>query len=143
MDVNDFFMSGGGKSFKFTNHGDTAKGQIVSAETLQQTDFKTREPKFWKDGSPMLHVRIVLATDQRDPDKADDDGHRAIYAKGAMQYAIRDAIIAAGCKTLEVGGTLAVKYTGDGVAEGNLNAPKLFSAQYKAPVASVSVEDLI
>lgn len=142
---NDFLMGGGVKSFKFETTGQVAKGPILELAMQQQRDFKTSVPKFWDDGNPMMQLRVVIQTDEREPG-TDDDGQRALYLKGEAQKAVRDAIRTAGAKQIEVGGTLALQYIGDGEARGNLNPPKLFKAEYKAPVAqpqAVSADSLI
>lgn len=146
-DANDFLMGAGIKSFKFTNHGDTVKGQILSLDMQQQRDIKTGQPKFWDDqkAQPMMQLRIVLQTDEHDGD--DDNGQRAIYVKGNMQQAVRDAIKAAGAEKIEEGGILAVQYTSDGQATNTaFNPPKIYKAQYKQPSvtpAAVAVDDLL
>lgn len=143
-DPNDFLLSSGVPSFKFDNHGDTAKGQVVSLDMQQQRDFTSQAPLVWDDGRPRMQLRIVLATDSRDG--GDDNGHRAIYVKGNMQAAVRDAIKAAGAAKIEVGGTLAVKYVGDGEPpKRGLNAPKEYKAKYDPPApgtAAVAADDL-
>lgn len=139
-DPNDFLLASGVPSFKFEQHGDTAKGTIVSLEMQQQRDFTTQAPMFWDDGRPRMQLRIVLATDTHDND--DDNGHRAIYVKGNMQQAVRDAIKTAGVAKIEVGGTLAVKYTGDGEPpKRGLHAPKEYKAKYEPPTAQTAAVD--
>lgn len=146
-DPNAFLMSAGVKPFKFEKHGDTVKGTIVSLEMQQQRDIKDNSLKWWDDAKtqPMMQLRIVLATDHRDDD--DDDGQRAIYVKGNMQQAVRDAIKAAGATTIQEAGTLAVQYTKDGTAsKPGFNPPKEYRAQYQPPPATptaVAVDDLI
>ena len=61
-------LEGGGKSAKFETVGDTTKGQVVSAESRQQTDYTSGEPLTWDDGNPRMQLVITLATDERDPD---------------------------------------------------------------------------
>jgi hypothetical protein len=138
-------MSSGVKSFKFENHGDTAKGKIVSLDMQQQRDIKDNSPKVWDDGRPMMQLRIVLQTDAHDDDE--DDGQRAIFVRGQMQQAVRDAIKAAGVATINAGGTLAVQYASDGEASrAGFNKPKQYRAQYEPPkteIGSVSADDLI
>lgn len=124
----------GGTSFKFDTIGKVCKGTVVSAEGRQQTDYATKKPKTYDDGKPMMELVITLQTDERDPDNADDDGKRRLYARGEMLKAIRTAT---GGK-MEEGGTLAVKYTGDGTPkQAGFNAPKLFQAEYKSPAITV------
>lgn len=144
-DPNAFLMNAGTKSFKFDQHGATVKGPIVSLDMQQQRDIKSGQPKYWDEAKaqPMMQLKVVLQTDERDGE--DDDGQRAIYVKGQMQQAVRDAIKVAGAMTIEEGGTLAVKYVKDGVATTvGFNPPKEYAAQYKPPVAAaVAVTDLI
>ena len=140
-------MQGGTKSFKFENLNDVAKGTIESLELQQQRGFENGEPLFWDDAKtqPKMHLRVVLETDLRDSD--DDDGRRAIYVRGQMQSAVRDAIKAAGVDKIEEGGILAVQWhaNGDPPKKG-LNPVKLYKAQYKPPSvtpAAVAVDDLL
>lgn len=146
-DPNDFLMTSGTRSYKFDTLNATAKGTIVSLDMQQQRDIKNGQPKYWDEAKtqPMMQLRIVLQTDERDGD--DDNGQRAIYVKGNMQQAVRDAIKAAGAEKIEEGGTLAVQYYANGQATTvGFNPPKLYKAQYKPPVSeagSVAVADLI
>jgi hypothetical protein len=146
-DVNAFLMASGTKSFKFDAIGKTIKGTIESAEIQQQRSIDDGTPLYWDDAKtqPKNQVRIVLQTEEREND--DDDGRRAVYVKGQMQNAVRDAVIAAGVDKLEEGGTLAVQYQSDGEPpKRGMNAPKLYKAQYKPPSitpAAVAVDDLL
>lgn len=134
-------LAGGAPSFKFDEIGKTVKGKVVSATAAQQTDFDSGELLFWDDGKPRMQLVITLDTDERDPNIDGDDGHRRIFAKGAMLSAIRKALNGA---EMQVGGTLAVKYTEDGEAKRKgMSPPKLFVAQYQAPVATVDADGLI
>lgn len=140
----EFLMGGGVRSAKFDTVGVVAKGTIVSLAMQQQRDYAKNTPKFWDDGKPMMQLRVVIQTDERDD--ADDDGLRALYLKGESQKAVREAVRSTGAKTIEAGGTLAVAYIGDGEAKGTLNPPKLYRAQYKPPSPvdrAVGVDDLI
>lgn len=139
-DPNDFLLSTGIPSFKFENHGDIAKGPIVSLDMQQQRDFNTGVGLTWDNGDPKQQLRVVLATDQRDNDQ--DNGQRAIYVKGQMQQAVRDAIKKAGAQKIEVGGTLAVRYDSDGEPpKKGLNAPKQYVAKYEPPAANTTAVD--
>ena len=146
-DTLDSFLGGGGSpSAKFIDVGATVKGTVTAAEVVQQTEFGTGTPKTWDDGKPMMQAVITLSTDLRDDDIEDDDGTRRLFVKGQMQKAVREALKAAGVKSLEIGGTLAVKYTGDGApSKPGFNGPKLYAAQYKAaPVsAGLSADELL
>lgn len=139
-DPNDFLLASGVPSFKFEKIGDTFRGEIISLDMQQQRDFTSQAPLTWDDGRPRMQLRIVGVTDQRDGD--DDNGHRAIYVRGNMQAAVRDAIKAAGAAKIEVGGTLAVRYSGDGEPpKKGLNAPKEYKAKYEPPTAQTTAVD--
>jgi len=140
-DPNEFLLASGVPSFKFDQIGATAKGPIESLDMMQQKDFTTGALLAWEDGRPKMQLRIVLATDQRDPTIADDDGQRAIYVKGQMQQAVRDAIKIGGAAKIEVGGTLAVRYDSDGEPpKKGLNAPKQYRAKYEPPTPATAVD---
>lgn len=142
--VNDLLLSGGGKTAKFDNIGDTVKGTIISAETGQQTDIKTGAPKFYDDGKPMPQIVVTLQTDLRDPDVDDDDGIRRLFVKGQMMAAVREALRQAQAK-LDIGGTLAVQYKEDEPPkQRSFNPKKIYVAQYRPPAPSTdSANDLL
>lgn len=137
-DPNAFLLGGGGKSAKFEAVGDTVTGVICAPPELrQQTDIKTGLPKTWDNGDPVMQLVVKLQTDQRED--AEDDGVRNLYVSGgfkraSLQKAVADALRTAKVKGLEVGGTLAVRYTGE---EPNsvkgFNPAKLYAAQYTPP----------
>jgi hypothetical protein len=145
-------IGGGGKSFPFNEIGDVARGRIVNVERRQQTSFDGNEKLTWDDGSPRMLTYIEIQTDLREDD--DDEGIRALYAKGgnfeaaegkgqSMEKAIVDAVKKAGCKSIDEGAELTVGFTGKAKPTTRGFQPaKLFVAQYKAPVASVSDDDL-
>ncbi len=128
----DEALSSGTPAAKFETVGAVCKGVILSAEMAQQRDMKTGQPKFWPDGNPCTMILITLQTQDRSPDIEDDNGHRRLYVKkpSAMLAAIAKAL---GKTKLSqaIGGTLAVKYTGDGEAsQRGFNKPKLFDARF-------------
>ncbi|MFI6477385.1 hypothetical protein ACIBH1_05595 [Nonomuraea sp. NPDC050663] len=141
--ANDFLMSGGTTSAKFPAYGASVTGTICrQPEVQQQRDYTTGEPKFWKDGSPMQQLQVVLATDERDPEIPTDNGERAIYVKGAMKKAMQDAVRKSGANGLEIGGRVTVTYTSDGEAVGKGKAPKLYAVTY-APPQATSANDVL
>jgi len=152
-ETNDFLMQQGGKSFPFEKLNDVVIGEVISAETRQQTDVDTGEKLTWTDGSPRMQLVITLQTQLRTTDE--DDGIRQIFAKGgnhevasgegqAMKPAIAQAVRDGGGTGLKPGDSLAVAFTGEGVKKNRaFNAPKLYSASWKpAPASSVSGKDL-
>lgn len=132
MDANSFLMAGGAKSARFEQPGAFVTGRISEQPVVQQQkDFSTGEPLFWNDGQPRMQLSVTLATDQRDPADADDDGSRRIYVKGQMKQAIQQAVRASGARGLEVGGVLKVTYVRNGTASNpRFNPPKEYAAEY-------------
>lgn len=133
-----FLMGGGAKSAKFDSPGVIIGGKIVdSPQLVQQKDIGTATPKFWDNGDPMMQLVVKVATDARED--AEDDGIRAIYIKGKMRDAVRDAVRTSGAQGLAIGGTLEVVYTGDGEAKNKgFTPPKLYQARYTAPDPSAT-----
>lgn len=142
-DANDFLMSGGIPSAKFPEVGATVTGRITQRpEVQQQRDFDTGELLTWDDGTPRKQVKVVLATDERDPEIPDDDGTRAVYVKANLQKAVQQALRKAGAR-LEVGGVLTITYVADGeVKRRGMNPPKLYVAEYVPPTAAAVDEAL-
>ncbi|GII63564.1 hypothetical protein Skr01_36490 [Sphaerisporangium krabiense] len=140
MTANEFLMGGGIAAAKFDVVGTTVSGQITQSPRVeQQKDLNTGEPKFWNDGKPMQQLLVTVQTTLRDPEVDDDNGERTFYIKAKMLAAVREAVRRAGAKGLEVGGTLAITYTGDGEAtKRGFNPPKLYSATYTPPSAAAA-----
>ncbi|MGW2213274.1 hypothetical protein ACWCV3_28745, partial [Streptomyces sp. NPDC001781] len=100
----------------------------------------------WNDGSPRYHLRVTLedtgSTQRWDGDTEQwvntddtDDGSRALYVKGQMAKAFRDAVRKAGEKQPEVGGYLKVTYVRNGQRkEGSRGKPpKEYTVEYLPP----------
>ena len=146
-------IGGGGKWWGGEAIGDKITGRIRLVERRPQREFGGGADLTWDDGRPRLLTYIELETELHETD--DDDGIRVLYAKGgknfepaqgtgsAMEVAIAEAVKAAGETLIEEGATLAVQHTG--VAKPSTRGyqgAKLYRAQYKAPVSSVSADDL-
>lgn len=123
--------SSGGEAFKFPTIGTTAKGTIVTKPGLVDgTDLNTK--------MPTKTLVIELETE-------DGEVKSLWVKKGSMASAIISAVTDAGVNNLAVGGTLAVVYEADGVQKNPaFDAPKLYRAQYKPPVAAgKTISDLL
>lgn len=142
LSANDLLMGGGVSAAKFPTIGTVVAGQIIrEPEAREQTDFQTGATLRWDNGDPKMQIVVQLATNQRET--GDDDGVRALYIKGGMLNAVRDAVRKSGAKGLEVGGTLAITYSGDGEAsKRGFNPPKLYAATYTAP-SSAAVSNVL
>ena len=145
-DPNAFLLGGGGRSASLHDVGDKIDGVITAMEMRQQTDLKTRMPKTWDNGDPMMQLVITLSTDLRED--TEDDGARNFYAKGgtkneqSSQGAVAKAVKDAGAPGLEIGGRLQVAIVGFGTSGGpGLNAPKQHVAKYTRPVMPVGGND--
>jgi hypothetical protein len=140
LDPNTFLMSGGSAAVSFPTIGTTVSGRIVATpEVRQQTDPATKEPKFFKNGDPMMQLVVQVATDERNPQDLTDDGTRAFFIKANMLNAVREAVRKTGANGLEVGGTLTVTYVADGPKTNPaFNAPKLYTAEYRPPTGQAA-----
>lgn len=121
-------------SFKDAAVGTTHEGVVTApAELVQGKDFETGEPAVWKnkDGSTSPKYSVVLRLEV-------DGEERSLWAvkPSAMFAALKDAQTKAG-KPFEVGGKIAVRYTGDKPNEKNprLNAAKQYAVKYDPPAA--------
>lgn len=141
-DVNDFLLSTGVPAAKFPTVGTTLRGTVLDARVEQQRDFATGEPKTFEDGNPVQQLVVTLSTDERDAEIDGDDGTRRLYCRGQMLAALRTALRKANAR-LEAGGTLVVRYVGDGEpSKRGYNPPKLYEAAYK-PGVGVDVDGLL
>lgn len=135
----DSFFSGGGKSISWRDKplNTTVAGTIKAVHPpVQQVDPADNKPKFRKDGSPQMVVRIDLATNERDPQDPEDDGSRGLYVQGWMVGAIGEAVRKSGHQgSPEVGGYITVTLTAREPNATNpaLNPTNKFSATYTRP----------
>lgn len=115
----------------------THAGEIVEPpELVQQRGYDDNEPLAWPDGRPKMMLKVVIQTDQRDPQDPDDDGKRGLYLKYRMKDAVQDAIKKAGAKGApKKGGWLSLTYTSDDLAakKGRNEPPKNYTAIYRPP----------
>lgn len=139
-EANSILMGSGAPALKFETLGTLHTGTVVAEPTSsQQTDFRTKVPETWKDGSPKMQVLVQVRTTQRDPQKPEDDGTRTLYIKGKeLTNAIRNAVRQSGANGIHTGGILTVQYVADGPAEVGFNPPKLYAASYQPPAVSFS-----
>jgi hypothetical protein len=131
--ASDPFMDAGGSgipSLSFPNLGDTVSGVVTAVD--QRDDTKPDGTvKTWPDGKPMAVFIFTLDT---------DDGPQALWVRGNMVTAIREATKAAGLSTV-IGAKLTVKHHDLGEERKGFARAKLFKAKLepaparaKAPV---------
>ncbi|QCG77788.1 hypothetical protein QLQ77_gp42 [Gordonia phage Reyja] len=137
MDAVAAFLRSSTKSATWHNIGDTVAGCVIENPTVSQaTDFKTKEPKTWKDGNPIMQLVIRLQTDIRDPEDPDDDGVRSLFVEESTnrKRALVAAIAEAGAKSIEPGAYLECTFYGEGEASApGLSKPKLYRCKYTPP----------
>lgn len=153
ISLDDFFAGGGGKSVSWKDKplNSTVSGTIkMIHQARQQTDPLDGSLVFQKDKvTPKMSVRIDLDTNFRNfemmapltaPPTEPDDGERALYVQGSLQYAIGDALRKAGRQgPPEVGGTLSITLV-ERVPNENraLNPTNKFNVVYTSPAAQAT-----
>ena len=137
----EYLVGGGIPSAKFDQVGDVVRGRIKSLEKKQQTEFGTGTPLTFDNGDPMWQVVVTLETDDRDPDRDDDDGLRNLYVKAQMRQAVGEAIRKSGHKGQVVGGMLAVKRLPDGPPGRYPTGPRQYRAQFEPPAQTAAFDD--
>lgn len=134
----------GGNAAKFDRIGDKYAGRITGVDQRQQTST-AGEALTWKDGTPRMLWVITLQPESGDAVQLWAKGGRYKAAEGtgeSMLTAIGIAVREAGANAVDIGGQLAVAYTGNGEKTPTGGTPKLYTAQYKAPAPSIPTADL-
>jgi hypothetical protein len=126
----------GAPAWRWGAPGDSAQGVITALSATQQRDMRTKELKYFPSGDPIMIALVTVQTGLFDPTLPADNGERTIWVSGRyMTKAVKDAIMRAGIRELEIGGWLSVTYTHDGPAERGLRQPRMFTAEYIPPTA--------
>lgn len=101
------FFSGGAKGITWP---DEPPASVTGTIEAVHPPEEILDPK---DDKPTgkYQIRIMLATDLRDPAIEDDDGRRTLYVKSWMRGAVGDALRKAGEKEPRVGARLTVTFT--------------------------------
>ncbi|GGS84850.1 hypothetical protein GCM10010156_49340 [Planobispora rosea] len=123
-------------SASFLQVGASIVGVIVEEPILVfQTEYGTRKLLTFDDGTPRKQLRVVLATEQRDPANPDDNGLRALYLKTGRADAVAAAMERVNAEDLEIGGVLSLTFTGyDHNPDGY--STKVFTAEYVPPTGT-------
>lgn len=142
----DFLMGGGTLSCQFPAKGAEYAGTISEMSVEVQRDYDDPSKVLtWNDGTARQQLRVVLEgtgyTKKYDGDSEewvdveDDDGSRALYVKGQMAKAFRDAVRKSGAKEPEVGGYLKVTYVRNGQKKPGSKGkpPKEYTVEYLPP----------
>lgn len=145
--------SGGGvgaRAASFLAVGDTIAGIVRSCTVLQQTKKQpagyTGEPEYvyWDKAEQRPKWQLVVTVDNTgvfDPSLDEDDGSRAIYAKGdpkdptSGMGAIANECARAGDDEPKPGSWLRLTMTGEGTSEKSGFERKYYEAEYRSVVA--------
>lgn len=126
------FDSAPGLSFATAQPGTVYKGTISRLpKQLQDRDIATKEPKFWKDGSPAMVV--VLQIDVETPQGIEP---RSVWAKkpSSLFRALGQAQKDAG-QPFALGGTLYIKLDRlEPSKTPGFSPQKIYAAKYEPPV---------
>lgn len=153
--LDDYFnqpSTGGGPSLSWTDKagnpravGTTFIGVVArdvgQPDVQQETDFRTQQPKFYRDGRPKFVMKVPLkqvgvvvnGQPQGHPDYA--DGEAAWYVKGQARDELVRAMSEAGCSGAPKGGATIVvtlvqrKPTGQGMNPANVVQVRYLPAQ--------------
>jgi hypothetical protein len=129
-----FGKNRGAPSWKWGAPGDSAQGIITALGATQNRNMKTNELMFFPSGDPIMIALVTVQTGLHDPTLPADNGERTIWVSGRyMTKAVKDAIMRAGTRELEVGGWISVTYTHDGPSERGNRPPRMFAAEYIPP----------
>lgn len=108
--LSDFYnqpSTGGGPSISWTDKNTQAQKPIgtqyvgvvardvTSSDVQQQTDFKTQQPKYYRDGRPMFSMKVPLKVQ---PSPEFPEGEAAWYVKGQAKDELQRAMSAAGAE---------------------------------------------
>lgn len=123
-----------GTIVKFKEIGDEFVGIISAPVTKRQAkEFGTGTLKFFPSGDPIYEEWIAL-NDISAASEA-EAASTLIIDSQFKRAAIGLALMEVGVDDLQVGGTLALKWTGYGTGKNPSNPPKSWAARYQAPAA--------
>jgi hypothetical protein len=156
MGVMDGMMTGGAVGFKFDKVGATISGRVVDITQQQDHLFQQPEKLLWWNrdpgpatGNPADRPKMVfvftLATELSDGTD-EDSGERAVWCRGNLHTAVRDAIRGGLKKSRDIsdeeviGGVLKIQHHGVGKATKG-NPPKLYRAKFEPPQVMSRMDD--
>jgi hypothetical protein len=88
--LDSIYEGGGAKPMNWPTVGTTIAGTVVGIREIQATNYKTKQPECWPDGSPKMVPILTVQTELQDD--ADDDGRRDVYLRGNMFTVFREVL---------------------------------------------------
>lgn len=121
-----FFATTSGTSVKFTTQNEEFIGQVSApVTTVQDTVFGSRDQlATFPNGDPKMKALVPLTTE------SGEQKTLHVPQGSRLQKAIGAALVAAGVNDLEVGGVLAVAWTGFAQGRNPAQPPREYSARY-------------
>lgn len=147
--LDDFYSqpsTGGGPSITWSTNGipkpdGTAYAGLVArdvtnADIQQQTDPKTNQPKFYRDGRPMFVMKVPLRVQ---PSQEHPDGEATLYVRGQLKDELTRAMAEAGADASpRAGDTLVVTLVQRKPSRGGGMPSNVFAVQYAAALAGAA-----
>lgn len=122
--------------------GQVIVGRVIDTPRIIETTMDGRTTENYVVAVEVLTGTSIPAGKAGERRAAQVGEKVSIWIKpGNMAAALRTAVSRAGANGVAIGGTLAVKYAGDGERSPGKSPPKLYSAKYEAPAVSVPVPD--
>lgn len=116
-------------AFKFGEAGSGVKGEVIDFTDVQARDFKTKVPKTYNDGNPIMDVRVTLETKP-----GDKTSRVSLYVSSQrMKQAVRGAMAGVGASDLATGATLGVTRTEKSVDKPGSEPSWNYTATYELP----------
>jgi hypothetical protein len=136
--LDDFYgqPSGGGGpsiSWKDAQPGSQIVGRVArdvnDSDVRQQTDMRTQQPKYYRDGRPMLCLVIPLEVQ---PDQRFPDGRASLWVRGQMRDELTRAMKASGVDGApKEGDVFSVTLTGRRPTGQGMNPANEFRIEYQ------------
>ena len=112
IDITDFYIGGGGTSARFEQVGDKVSGTVTAGELVD-------DPQ--RSGERVLVLTI---------DDVVTRNELSLWVRApGLREALANAVSESGCKTVDPGSTLDVKFTGEKPLSGG-KSMKLYAAKY-------------
>jgi hypothetical protein len=106
-------MPAGSQNYVALPIGTWYEGTLAEPPQKRQvTDFKSKDPKFFKDGSPIEEIILTLNTGYADPANAEDDGQRRLFCGQGLKRALQDELRRLNIKRFGLGTLIKVTLTG-------------------------------
>lgn len=128
----------------FEQIGNTVRGKILTTPRVKTQTMDNVEQKVLAISLEVIDGTNIPCGKAGERRPAQVGEHVALWIKaGGMASALGDAVNRTGGGDIAVGGTLAMRYTGDGQRSGSKSPPKQYQAAYTPPVQSVGLDDLL